>query len=87
MTGVFELAQSSGQWTETRLVNFSGPDGIGPQAGLIADKAGNLYGMVGEATTSYGTVYELSKATGTWTESVRYQFKGGIERRWREPYR
>ena len=49
-----------------------------PEGGLIADRAGNLYGTTyqGGAYGS-GTVYELSpNASGGWTEAVLYSFKG-----------
>src|SRR5690349_18259597 len=45
---VFELSPPShagGPWTETVLYRFlGGTDGAAPQAGLIRDSAGNLYG-------------------------------------------
>jgi len=61
-------------------------DGGQPPEGLIADKAGNLYGttLVGgnsaancpnPAYLGCGTVYELSPSgDGTWTETILYQF-------------
>ena len=39
---VFELAQGSG--TITTLASFNGTNGAYPQAGLIMDSSGNLYG-------------------------------------------
>lgn len=58
------------------LYNFQGlPDGAQPSGGLIADKAGNLYGVTGSGGTSgYGTVFEL-RPDGT--ESVLYSFTAG----------
>jgi uncharacterized repeat protein (TIGR03803 family) len=59
---VFELVpKPGGGWSETMLHRFDGRDGARPTAGLIFDKAGNLYG-----TTSLGgpggggTVFEVS---------------------------
>lgn len=79
---VFELSPNSGaSWTETVLHSFGGTnDGWASLAGLISDSEGNLYG-----TTYYGgsnncgsgacgTVFELSRSDGTWTESVIYNF-------------
>jgi uncharacterized repeat protein (TIGR03803 family) len=86
---VFELSPNgSGGWTETILYNFQGGnDGASPYAGLIFDKAGNLYGTTatgGGGTGSpcdsigCGTVFELGpKAGGGWTETVLYSFQGG----------
>jgi len=47
---VFRLTPTSdGKWTKQTLRNFNGKDGSTPEAGLIFDAAGNLYG-----TTTYG---------------------------------
>ena len=79
----FELSPSSnGGWTETILHNFQGGnDGGSPTAGLIFDKAGNLYGttQIGGGTTcsgvGCGTVFELSpNGSGGWTETILYSF-------------
>jgi uncharacterized repeat protein (TIGR03803 family) len=64
---VFELSPpttTDGTWIQKVLYSFTGGnDGGYPQAGLIADSAGNLYGTtyVGGASNN-GTVFEL---TGT----------------------
>jgi uncharacterized repeat protein (TIGR03803 family) len=88
------LALTATVWatdTQTVIYNFQGihtkkADGANPQAGVIADAAGNLYG-----TTSYGgactvntrqgcgTVYELSPSSTGWTETVIYTFTGGAD--------
>ncbi|HEY6294000.1 MAG TPA: choice-of-anchor tandem repeat GloVer-containing protein, partial [Terriglobia bacterium] len=52
-------------------------DGGFPQAGLVRDAAGNLYGTTYEGgAVGYGTVFEVS-AGGT--ESVLYTFTGGAD--------
>jgi uncharacterized repeat protein (TIGR03803 family) len=54
-------------------------DGLQPQGGLIADKAGNLYGTTtGGGTGGNGIVFELSPpaTSGPWTETVLYNFSG-----------
>jgi uncharacterized repeat protein (TIGR03803 family) len=63
---VFEVAQGSG--TITTLASFSGTDGKSPQAALIMDSAGNLFGTtaLGGATQS-GTVFEVVHGSGTIT--------------------
>jgi len=72
---VFKLSKSG---TETVLYIFSGsPDGGFPLAGLIQDKAANLFGTTeGGGTSGVGTVFEVS-ATGT--ETVLYSFTGGAD--------
>jgi uncharacterized repeat protein (TIGR03803 family) len=85
---VFELTPSTngGPWTETILYSFQGrTDGAHPN-GVILDKLGNLYGTTISAgnlscvglndSTGCGTVFELSLAGGTWTETTIYTFQG-----------
>jgi uncharacterized repeat protein (TIGR03803 family) len=68
--------QPSQARTFTVLHNFTGADGAGPQAGLVRDKAGNLYGTtVGGGTHGWGTVFELTpRAGGGWAEKVLHSF-------------
>lgn len=81
---IFELtapAKLGGAWTESVLYSFTGgSDGGKPYAGLILDKAGNLYSTTGlGGAGGYGTVFKLTapKTGTTWTESVLYSFGGG----------
>jgi len=79
---VFELTPSGGTWTETVLHSFAGglKDGFEPNAPLIFDSAGNLYGttMKGGQYCSYyydcGVAFELSPSGGAWTETVLHNF-------------
>lgn len=74
---VFELSPTaSGPWKETTLYSFKGgTDGALPQAGVIFDAAGNLYG-----TAASGGVFELSpNSQGGWTKTAIYAFKGGSD--------
>src|ERR1035438_3200534 len=67
---------------ETVLYNFTGgTDGAGPQAGVIRDSAGNLYGTAGGGIVSAcqrgcGVVYKLDTAG---RETVLYTFTGGAD--------
>jgi uncharacterized repeat protein (TIGR03803 family) len=82
---VFELtppAVPGGIWTEAVLHYFAGDnDAIEPQAGLIIDSKGNLYGtaffaILGGKWTD-GRVFELtppSVAGGAWTEIALHNF-------------
>jgi uncharacterized repeat protein (TIGR03803 family) len=83
---VFELSPAaSGTWTTKVLHHFTGGiDGSFPYAGVILDKAGNLYGMASEgggSTTACrhgcGTVFELSptnSADGQWAGKNLHNF-------------
>jgi uncharacterized repeat protein (TIGR03803 family) len=52
-------------------------DGRSPQAGLIRDAAGNLYGTTtAGGASNLGTVFKLDS---TGTETVLYDFKGGAD--------
>ncbi len=77
---VFELSpQADGSWTENVLWSFAGgpADGSDPEAGLLLDAAGNVYGTtnVGGTDGLGGVVFELTPQTGgSWTEKVLYSF-------------
>jgi uncharacterized repeat protein (TIGR03803 family) len=82
---VFKLAPSSGgSRTESILYNFgtTGHDGDGPEAGLIWDAAGNLYGTTRfgggdfqHCTVGCGVVFKMSPSSGGgWKEHVLHQF-------------
>jgi uncharacterized repeat protein (TIGR03803 family) len=83
---VFKLTppQHGGSWTESVLYNFTGgKDGGGPEAGLILDRAGNLYGTTvfggnggNNCQNTCGVVFELSPNGGSWTEKVLHNFTG-----------
>jgi uncharacterized repeat protein (TIGR03803 family) len=82
---VFKLT-ADGNWTENVLYGFTGgKDGAYPLAGLIFDKAGNLYGTSEHGgNLSYcngagcGVVFKLTpNPGGSWTEKVLRRFTGG----------
>jgi len=65
---VFELANSSGTYSEKVLYSFtsSGGDGAYPEAGLIMDASGNLYGTTTQGgTNGSGIVFEVVNTHGT----------------------
>jgi uncharacterized repeat protein (TIGR03803 family) len=66
-------------WTETVLHRFKGaPDGANPQAGLIFDSKGALYGTTSNGgRLGNGTVFKLTPPVPPatkWTETVLYSF-------------
>ena len=73
-------------WTENVIHSFGGwsfSDAGSPDAALVADSAGNLYGTAADGGTGImnnGAVYELSPPSGggtDWTETILYSFTGG----------
>jgi len=83
---IFEVTKKG---VETPIYTFTGgSDGGDPQAGLMIDSAGNLYGttyMGGdtEAPNGYGTVFELSPGKKrTWDFNVLWTFSGGDDGGW-----
>ena len=88
---IFELTpQKGGGWTEKIVHSFcSQPnctDGDDPRGTLVFDTAGNLYGTTvqggayGIGSGGYGTVFELSPASGgDWTHTVLYSFGNGTD--------
>ncbi len=85
---VFKLVaptSRAGDWTEKILYRFTGGnDGGYPEAGIIFDQTGNLYGTTNAGGNTAcdggcGVVFELSPPTApgtTWTEQTLYSFSG-----------
>jgi hypothetical protein len=83
---VFELsppAAKGGKWTQTVLYSFKGgSDGLAPNAGLVFDGAGNLYGTTFDGGNCHyycGVIFRLappSSPGGAWTEAVLHAFGG-----------
>jgi uncharacterized repeat protein (TIGR03803 family) len=75
---IFQLVRSGATWEETILHNFAdGDDGGIPYGGLIANKAGSLYGAATEGGTGGGgTIFELTPSNGSWTFTVLYSNPG-----------
>jgi uncharacterized repeat protein (TIGR03803 family) len=81
---VFELTPTGGgSWSEEVLFTFGGGGAeYQPQAGLIFDAAGNLYGTTrcefnGQGFCGDGAVFELMPGEGgTWTQKALHYFGG-----------
>lgn len=78
---VFELSPNSGNWKEAALYAFGdSSDGGFPNAGVILDKNGNVFGTASTGgnfgcSIGCGVVYELVKSNN-WSESVLHTFTG-----------
>jgi uncharacterized repeat protein (TIGR03803 family) len=69
-------------WVETILYSFTGgADGGDPLYGdLCFDQAGNIYGTTaGGGSSGGGVVFKLARSGSGWTESVLWNFTGGID--------
>jgi uncharacterized repeat protein (TIGR03803 family) len=67
---VFKLTPSKTKWTDTVLFSFNGKNGARPDAAMIFDGAGNLYGITGQGGSGScdndevlgcGTVFEIKR--------------------------
>jgi len=76
-------AGGASSYSETVVYSFKGgSDGVSPQAGLILDKNGTLYGTTSGDDSTFGTVFRLvppASGTGAWTETALYSFQGGSD--------
>ena len=81
---VFELSKAGSSWSLNFLYSFGGGSGGWfPVAGVIADRAGNLYGTTpdggsGDCQYGCGVVYRLTRSEN-WTQAILYSFSGGTD--------
>ena len=74
---VFTLTPQGGGWGFTVLYSFSGQEFEGPYAGLVLDRAGNLYGTTyEEGSQGRGSVFKLTRSFG-WSYMSLHDFTGG----------
>jgi uncharacterized repeat protein (TIGR03803 family) len=68
---------------EKTVLPFNGADGESPMSNLVADSAGNLYGVTNTGgidcspNAACGLVFRLSKTSGVWKETILHKFTGG----------
>jgi uncharacterized repeat protein (TIGR03803 family) len=73
---VFELA--AGSHVITTLASFNGANGASPEAGVILDSQGNLFGGTAEGgADNLGTVFELAAGSGTITTLASFNGDNG----------
>jgi uncharacterized repeat protein (TIGR03803 family) len=76
--GVFELSPSSGGWNFGVLHSFGGENG--PQAPLLMDSAGNLYGTSVEGGQhGWGFVFKMTSTGSGYAFTDLYDFTGGSD--------
>ena len=76
------IIPGGGRGSENALYSFGGTsDASLPYAGLVFDKAGNLYGTSEfGGTYNQGTVFEITpNSNGSWTENILYNFTGNSD--------
>jgi uncharacterized repeat protein (TIGR03803 family) len=72
---VFELSRFQGTWIFSMLYNLPAGNGPGPQATLVMDAYGNLYGTTTDNGADYvGTVFELSPSVAGWVLTTLHTF-------------
>ncbi len=80
---VYELSQSQGVWTNTRLYVLTGQsDGTNPMSGVLLDRAGNAYVTSSQGYydfgAQWGAVFELTPSgQRSWTETTLHDFQDG----------
>lgn len=85
LLALFACTVLSGAQTYAVIHQFNQTDGAWPIGNLIADSAGNLYGVTeyggtkGFCAEGCGTVFQLKKYSGTWQFNEIYQFTGGSD--------
>ena len=70
---MFHLINSGGSYYLDTLVSFNSTDGAAPEAKLIADGNGDLFGTTRDGGAyGYGTVFELPHGSNTITTLVTF---------------
>ncbi len=76
---LFQLTPSSGKYVE-KVLHVFGKGETPVNAGVIIDKAGNLYGeTAGGGASTDGTIYEMKRTTTGYSYVLLYSFKGGTD--------
>ena len=76
---VFKLTPSGSAYVFSVVYGFKSGKGDNLPGGVIAGKAGSLYGTTGGGGLGSGTVFELRPNGSGFTEHVLYGFRGGSD--------
>ena len=73
---VYELSQdNNGQWTETVVHSFVHQEGDNPDAAMVFDNQGDLYGTTADGgPTNQGIIFELTPEGNDWTLNMIYDY-------------
>jgi hypothetical protein len=76
---IFQLSPTPSGWNASIIYSFAnGADGRFPVAGLVADRAGDLYGVSSSGgTDNGGVVFQLSPSGGGWNYHQIYVLPDG----------
>jgi uncharacterized repeat protein (TIGR03803 family) len=80
---VYELAPSGNSWVETVL--YAPHDlsvGVYPTGNVMADRSGNLYGVLSYGDLNGGAVYNLSQSGSRWNVEILYDNFGVVGSPW-----
>lgn len=77
----FRLAPTNGHWRESAFYDFVSPNdtGFSPDGSVAVDSQENVYGteyVTGDASCNCGTVYQIMRGAGGWTENILHSFVG-----------
>ncbi len=76
---VYKLTPNNGSWSKSTIFvfDYGGSSGAEPDASLLIDSSGNLYGTTQAAGEGQnGTVFELTPSNGGWNFNLLYSFSG-----------
>lgn len=74
---VFKLQNQSGTWNETVLHSFTGNDGAAPDAALLLDATGMLYGTTTSGgSNGKGVLFRMQQSSASWRMQILHNFTG-----------
>jgi uncharacterized repeat protein (TIGR03803 family) len=77
---IFQLIPNGKTYTQNTIATFGGYEGENPAAGLIADRAGSMYGTAEfGGTTGNGTIFKVTPSGSGYTFTPLYSFQGGSD--------
>src|SRR5450631_4187939 len=72
---IFQLTHSSSGWTEQVVHFFTGvSEGTNPNAGMVLDSKGNLYGTTSTVSNVASSVFQLSHSSSGWKLTTLHSF-------------